>query len=422
MPESIVAVPARSRLSLIFEVLLFLYPISLAANKSANDVLSALLLLTACLALLSKPQALLGALREARWGWLIALTMPLALVIIQHFALAPPLSLRDVDDYSRFFLCAPVYLAALSLRPRVQWFLWGCVAFALYSTGLMVVHFQFQHLGRDIFPNGFLAVIPHTSLAIILAFVGLQVRAHADGGLRYRFLLPVLVGCALALPLLTQTRSGILLVLALGAVLWRLTPGRQLRWLFGAVAVALLVVAATLSNKQMWSRSDHTVAEIHQYVTAPVPPPLTSATTRIELWRLAIKMVEAHPLIGVGNHRFRTALAELQARGQTPKDLELYSHPHNDLLKMSAEGGLLGSLCWALLLLFPLRAALRGYGAAPGAANPATAVILLAVGVILAGMVDVVLIWRPTIMFYGVAMSVLLARVAQQPPSITIDT
>ncbi|MDP9108838.1 MAG: O-antigen ligase family protein, partial [Pseudomonadota bacterium] len=259
-----------------------------------------------------------------------------------------------------------------------------------------------------------------TSLAIILAFVGLQVRAGVDGALRYRFLLPVLVACALALPLLTQTRSGILLVLALGAVLWRLTPGRQMRWLFGAVAVALLIVAATLSNKQIWSRSDHTVEEIHQYVTAPVPPPLTSATTRIELWRNAIKMVEAHPLIGVGNHRFRIALAELQARGQTPKDLELYSHPHNDLLKMTAEGGLLGSLCWGLLLLFPLGAGIRAYGYAPGVANPAMAVVLFSIGMLLAGMVDVVLIWRPTIMFYGVAMSLLLAHVARQPAPATI--
>lgn len=406
MPESTVRQPPFKS---VMEWLYFLYPISLAANKNANDIVAATLFLGACLFLAIEWRACLPALRAARRGWLLALTMPLVLVVIQRMALTPPLDLRDFDDYSRFFLCIPVYLAALVVRPGIKKLLWGCVLFTLYSVPLMIYHMVILGAERGVPPNGFLPIIAHTSFAIIFALAALPLAAQGRG-LLIKKILPLATLCAaIAMPLLTQTRSGLLLLLALGLLVWLLQPRRDLRLLLLAAGVAVALTALVGTSSLLWSRSDRTIAEISEYATTPHTP-LTSATIRIELWKLAGKIALSHPLIGIGNHRFHDGLAAYKAQGQTPPDLEIFSHPHNDFLKMASEGGLLGVLAFGLLIVVPLTAGGRAYRRTDGVTHPGLLVIVFASGVLLAGMVDVVLIWRPTIMFYGMAMSLLLVR------------
>ncbi|MEC5215833.1 O-antigen ligase [Actimicrobium sp. GrIS 1.19] len=399
--------------------LLFLYPVSLAVNKTMNDVVSVAIFLFACLFLLSHGAALKSCLARARWLWVGALCLPLALAIVQHFVLQPPLQLRDMDDLSRFFACIPVYFALLILHPRIRPFLWGCLFFTVYTVPLMLWHLHVMGLERGILPNGFVGIIPHTSLALILGTLALTLLVQADGTIRKRALALLLIGCTFSVPLLTQTRSGLLLALCLGVMVWALLPNKRLKALVCGTIVALAIILVVVTNNVLWPRPDQTLAEIEQYATQDRGV-LTSTTTRIELWRFAGKMFAAHPLLGVGNHRFRSELSVFQATGKTPSDLAVYSHPHNEFLKAAAEGGLFGALGLGLLYFVPLAAARRQYFRAPSAANPALLVIVVAMGFLIAGLVDVVLIWRPTIMFYGLVISLLLVkmdRAAEQVPA-----
>ena len=88
-----------------------LYPVSLITNKTANDVVTALIFLAACATLVFVRQTPGTAPVPLRRLWLAALALPLLMVLLQY--LLPPgiIELRDVDDLSRFFLCIPVYLA-----------------------------------------------------------------------------------------------------------------------------------------------------------------------------------------------------------------------------------------------------------------------------------------------------------------------
>ncbi len=183
----------------------------------------------------------------------------------------------------------------------------------------------------------------------------------------------------------------------------------------GAIAVMVFVV----TNAYLWSRSDQTFTEINAYATTDYAA-LTSATTRIELWRLAEKMFITHPFIGVGNHRFRTALIDYRAHRQTVSALESYSHPHNDFLKLAAELGLPGAISFVLLLGVPLAAAARAYRRHYPVTNPVLMLIIFCSGILMAEMVDLVLIWRPTIMFYGLVVSLLLVNMDR--PATTEQT
>ena len=386
-----------------------LYPVSLIVNKTANDVVSALIFLVACTSLVmirSNPAAVPAPLRRL---WLVALALPLAMVMVQYLTPMKIIALRDVDDLSRFFLCIPVYLALRRLQPSIRPFLWGCVFFTVYSMGLMAVHMHLLHLDRGISPNGFLGTIPQTSLSIILAMVALQCWVAADGVVRNRVAPAALLVISFAVPLLGQTRSGLGVALALGLVFWLLLPRRNMRVLLGSVGAAAVVMVVVMTNSTLWARGDQTVAEIEQYMTEDQFVS-TSTTTRLELWRFAGRMFAEHPLIGVGNHNFADTLATYKSSGQTPAALGLFTHPHNDVLKFAAEGGLLGTAAILMLYFVPLGAGLRRYRQRPSAASPALPLVILCSGFLLAGMVDVVLAWRPTIMFYGLAVSLLLVN------------
>jgi O-antigen ligase len=386
-----------------------LFPVSLITNKTANDVVSAMIFLTACATLVvfrRTPGPMAAPLRRL---WLVALALPLVMVLVQYLDRPPLIALRDMDDLSRFVLCIPVYLALRILRPSIRPFLWGCAFFTVYSMGLMAVHMQVLHLSRGVNPNGFLATVPQTSLSIILAVVALQCWVAPNGMLRSRVAPTVLLGIAFCVPLVSQTRSGLGVALALGVVLWLLFPKKNLKILLGSVGVAALVMVLVMSNTALWARNDHTVAEIEHYMTEE-PFVSTSTTTRMELWRFAGRMFAEHPLIGVGNHNFGPMLAWYKSSGETPAKLDLFTHPHNDFLKFAAEGGLLGAAAIVMLYSVPLTAGLRRYRLLPSVASPALPLVMLCSGFLLAGLVDVMLAWRPTITFYGMAVSLLLVN------------
>ncbi|MES2538044.1 MAG: O-antigen ligase family protein [Pseudomonadota bacterium] len=371
--------------------------------------MSALIFITACYCLALHAGNLKTALAGTRRLWIAALCLPMLLAATQYASLAPPLKLRHFDDLFRFFLCIPVYLALLIVRPNIRHFLWGCAFFTVYSAVLMSWHMHVLGMDRGIAPNGVLGIIPHTSLSIILGMLAMRLWVAADGSFRQR-LWPMLLLCsAFSVPLLTQTRSGLALALLLGILIWILLPNKNIRILLAGGGAALVVMALVLFNSNLWSRSDHTFKEIGGYMTGDRSV-ITSTTARIELWRVAGKMFADHPLIGVGNHRYRAALSSYQALGKAPPELDLFTHPHNEFLKLAAEGGLFGIVTLALLYFVPLGSAMRRYLRWPSAANPALMVIIVSSGFLMAGVVDVMLAWRQTIMFYGVAVSLLLVE------------
>lgn len=389
--------------------LFFLYPVSLALNKTMNDALSLALFVFSCIYLAFHPAALKSVFARTRWLWVLALCLPMLLAVAQHFFLPQPLQLRDMDEVSRFVACIPVYFVILMLRPSIRPFLWGCLLFLLVTVPLMFWHLHVLELGRAVLPNGFLGIIPHTSLALILGTLALTLLVQPDGSLRRSWLAILIIGYALAVPLLTQTRSGLLLALCLGVLVWMLLPNKRIKVLMYGAAAALVIIGIVVSNSALWPRSDQTLAEIEHYVSQDSAV-MTSATTRLELWRLSGEMVATHPLIGIGFHRFQETLMQYRDAGETPIDLDMYIHPHNEFLNAASEGGAIGALSLALLYFLPLGAAARRYAGASSAAHPALLVIVMSTGFFIAGLVDVMLIWRPTILFYGLVTSLLLAH------------
>ncbi|MDB5763831.1 MAG: O-antigen polymerase [Herminiimonas sp.] len=393
--------------------LFFSYPVSLALNKTLNDLVLTLIFLFACVVVIHERHRLLERIKEVNYWWIGALAFPLIIVLIQHFFLNDPLPARNFEDFSRFFLCIPIYLSLIILRPDIRPFLWGCFIFAIYSPLLMLWHMYILGASRADAPNGFLEIIPHTSLTIILSFLAAQLWIRAKT-LKKKLAYAALTICiGFPVPVITQTRTGLLLILFLCVFLFCLLPHKNPRKLFYWGSAAILVMSIFLSNTILLSRTDQALNEINDFVT-DVHFDNSSTRIRLELWRLGWKMFVDHPLIGVGNHRYAQFLIQYESEGITPKTLGIYYHPHDDFLRFAAEEGLLGIISFFLIYFVPLAYAMRAYRKKPSAEHPALLLLVFGAGFLVAGSTDVMLAWKFTISFYVLVASLLFVNIEKQ--------
>jgi O-antigen ligase len=70
---------------------------------------------------------------------------------------------------------------------------------------------------------------------------------------------------------------------------------------------------------------------------------------RLEMWRVAVRMIRAHPLVGVGPNNIEEVYDLYLPRGKTP-ELGYHSHFHNDYLQFAAERGLPCLAFWLWLM------------------------------------------------------------------------
>ncbi len=70
---------------------------------------------------------------------------------------------------------------------------------------------------------------------------------------------------------------------------------------------------------------------------------------RLEMWRVAVKMIRAHPWVGVGPNNIEEVYDLYMPPGKTP-ELGYHSHFHNDFFQFGAERGLPCLAAWVWLM------------------------------------------------------------------------
>jgi hypothetical protein len=119
---------------------------------------------------------------------------------------------------------------------------------------------------------------------------------------------------------------------------------------------------------------------------------------RAELWRIAVLMWQAHPLLGVGPDNFRWLHGAYA--GQAFWDTRVFAN--NTLLEAAATVGSLGALALALAFAAALGASYRRLAAAAGVERDvAIAALGLVCGVLAHGLVDYVLAFTGHYLFLG---------------------
>ncbi|MBS4011448.1 MAG: O-antigen ligase family protein [Roseovarius sp.] len=164
--------------------------------------------------------------------------------------------------------------------------------------------------------------------------------------------------------LLTLTRgalidySVLLLVLyATGLRSGRFTAGR-----IGVSASAMMLIALAMFRPGTVFRERFAQLETAKYNTLD---------QRFELWSIAMDMIRARPLLGVGAGNFNEML-EVYGRGLSAEARHLFHYPEHQLLGLAAETGLIGLTTYLLGVLILIKFLLRALNIWQSVALPRT--------------------------------------------------
>jgi len=226
-------------------------------------------------------------------------------------------------------------------RPsRLRSILWGFVIWAAISTVIAVIEY---YMGMTVTASGL--VLNRNQLAtyinIATVFAYFLYLSSARGW--ERLLL------ALSLPLfffglaLTLSRSGLIVMgIALLIVMYR--AARERGYAILGMTLALFVLVAAVLPVSFWMRAYSVVPAVERQEE--------TFGMRVWQWKVGLRMIEAHPVVGVGPGNFTTAYPRYTQGQMRRRTLGA----HNSYISVAAEMGLP-----ALLLFLGLHwAALRG--------------------------------------------------------------
>lgn len=412
----------RARASVLSCLLLALSPVGMLTFGGSSALFYALLLVCTVVAA-SRVGETWVHLRPYRW-LILALCLPLAATAFSQGTLHAWRS-TEIERALRISLAFPLLMAGLLVMDAriLRQFVWGLLAAGAASFAV-VLYLSWPTFERPLTPQ-FNAV----SYGNLMLLTGVMVLYSLEWPLtrmpRIERSLKIAVGCAAFLGfILTQTRTG-WMAFPLFAVI-ALTLNRKIhhpaRALAILVATLAVLVAAGATNSGLRERVAQGFEEVRQCETQQTAD--TSMCIRLQLWRSAWAMLEAHPWTGVGNGvQFIDELKERAKAGKvSPYVAEGFGEAHNDMLMALALHGLPGGLALLALYLAPaclfLRRMRRDH---PQAARTAAAMgLALCLGFAIFGLTELMFRGMRSVSFYVVMLAVL--TVLSRPQAIAADS
>jgi len=236
----------------------------------------------------------------------------------------------------KFFLVTLLFILPVLARgsDRVIWIYHAMFAVAAVASAAGLVQY-FTDPERDLLHRiqGFMSIWMTYSGLLMLVLVSLIAYAAVIGWRKHLWILP-LAGATAAALYFSQTRSAWLGAVAGTVVILLL---KRPRAILGLPVLLLALYMASPEGIQERLRSGWNPAD-------------TTTSGRIEVFGAAVRLIQAHPWLGVGQ---RVSREVLRYRGTAEFPDYAYLHMHNNFLQIAAERGIPGLLLW-LWFMFQL--------------------------------------------------------------------
>ena len=278
----------------------------------------------------------------------IVILIHLALwAVASFFSFDPQHSFRELWAAAyRFF---PLFFAMLYIREtwQLRW-LWLVFALSVFVDDAKALwqYATFQDLGWGHRPTGFNHSPTFLASHMLMAIPVLLFAAGRDYmGSRDRKFLLVTAGFAFLVLILSGTRGGWLAFLGTAAVYAICDKAYRKRAVMAFASLLLLLCLGAACSTSFQSR-----------LMTMTDPSYQSNSERLLMWQSALQIIRDYPVTGVGmdefglvyNTKYISPFAKERA-----ESLEKYwtghGHPHNNILKMFSEGGILGLSAFLIL-------------------------------------------------------------------------
>ena len=188
------------------------------------------------------------------------------------------------------------------------------------------------------YPNGLSLFIVPFGIVSFIRFVGLLIVDHMGSTLQ-RYVFAIASALALVATVLAKSMGGVL-AFGIGVVL-TLIIFKKTR-IVGIVLTVFGVLAAGLVAWNIYGTELHP-ATIEDSLTASKK---WSSSVRIIIWQESFEIIKDNPVLGTGLRSFKTAILPYH----TATWMETFPHPHNILLMLWIETGILGLLTFLWLI------------------------------------------------------------------------
>jgi len=269
------------------------------------------------------------------------------------------LAQMHLEDYATFLMLVPLYLLLRQFRFDFTWLLvllassailLGAVSIAQYvamkffQTQIFISNNLWSHIWLR--PSGGVNPMRYGAVSLILAVISLNgILVVRHKAIWLKVMLVLAVGMGLVACFLAQSRGSLLaipvLAFAYSVYLYRAGHPRFLMVL--AVTAAFLVGGLSQSD-----RVQRTIGSIEQYQQGNSRSPLGA---RFDMFTAAVILIKQNPVWGHGLGGYLEGGKEVRkANPGLHSDVGTWSNPHNEILLVMVEKGIIGLL--TLLLLF----------------------------------------------------------------------
>lgn len=260
---------------------------------------------------------------------------------------------RDYEFAVRILLIIPILYMTVYMGIN-RYLLMAAIAFGGIAMGIYATYDVYV-LGAKragVFPVRFGYVAAWLAIASFVSVIVLDKYSKY----RKKFTCLIVLGAlsAIVASVLSGTRASWLFIVVALLVLgmyfvWTSSKKVQKRLLifFGILVVAGGVTLST--NNYMSKRINQAILEVTMY-TPNHKAAGTSLGMRLEIWRVAGKMLENRYLTGIGTQNFHKELKELVDQQYTPKFMMHLKHLHNDVIEDTVTVGVIVGMAFVLCL------------------------------------------------------------------------
>jgi len=252
-----------------------------------------------------------------------------------------------LEDYSTFMMLVPLYLLLRQFHFDVR-----CVVILL---SLVAISLGVYSLVQEFYfgiprSGGAVNSMRYAGISLVLASISLNViLLIRQKTLGFKVLLVFAVCMGLIACLLTQVRGAWLvipvLVLAYCAYLHRsLSP----KFLYLMMIGAVVLVIGVSQMQVVQGRVQVTIENLERYQQGDAQ---TSIGARLDMFKAAVILIKEKPVWGHGLHSYSPKATEIRQNTPGMSDqVGVWANPHNEILQVLVEKGLIGLV--TLLLLF----------------------------------------------------------------------
>ncbi|MEE9253509.1 MAG: O-antigen ligase family protein [Pseudomonadales bacterium] len=263
------------------------------------------------------------------------------------FAYDPDIAIGKMLTYVQLAVAAAMFSAVVGDPGRLKGIYWSIVLWTLCSTLVAIFGYYSGSSAVAVGLTGNRNLLAlYINIAIVCAFVLFQTTRHAFARLILIVVIPIFfLGLAL-----TFSRTG-LIVMSIGLALVWYRIARDRGFFIMAISAATLCALVMLLPEAFFQRVETIVPAIQRQEG--------TFGSRVQLWKMGLRMIEDRPITGVGPGNF-IAASPRYARGGMIKNRLV---AHNAFIAVAAEMGLVGLAVFVAILIFALRNAMRAASA-----------------------------------------------------------